>query len=184
MATITGGNTLIDPQIIIKKANLRASMRVADLGCGSSGHFVFAIAPFVGKEGVIYGVDILKSSLAHIRHRAQHENLRQVKTVWSNIEIFKATDIETASLDVALLINVLYQSSKRVDMIREAIRLTKVGGKIVIIDWNNIATPFGPSIQERVNKENLLKVADRLRLNLVEEFKAGQYHFGIIFQKL
>jgi len=183
MPNITGGNTLIDPQIIIAKAGVAERMHVADLGCGGTGHFVFPVAKAIGKHGIIYAVDILKNNLTNIERRANQENLVQIRTVWSNLEIFKATKIETASLDVTLLINVLYQSDKRAEIIREAVRLTKKSGKLMIVDWNAMATPFGPSVEERLNKENLKKVSERLGLELIEEFSAGEYHFGMLFLK-
>ncbi len=184
MSKITGGNNLIDPKIIIEKAGISERMRVADLGCGSTGHFVFSIAETIGSDGVMYAVDILKRNLDNIEHRAKQDNLKQIKTVWSNLEIFQATKIEASSLDAGLLINVLYQSDKRVEMMREAIRLVKKGGSLVIVDWNQSAGQFGPSLEERVNPDNLRTAGERLGLKLIGEFNAGQYHFGMAFQKL
>lgn len=183
MNRITGGNALIDPQLIITKAGIGDAMHVADLGCGATGHFVFPVAKAVGKNGLSYAVDILKNNLRNIERRAKQENLEQVRTVWSNLEIFKATKIESGSLDVAMLINVLYQSDKRPEMIREAIRMVKTAGTLLIVDWNATATPFGPSLGERVNKEAIKKAAPRLNIELKEEFNAGDYHFGMTFVK-
>jgi len=183
MNRATGGNVLIDPQTIIEKGEIGDRVRVADLGCGGSGHFIFPIANVIGENGIIYGVDILKNNLENIEHRAKQENLKQVKTIWSNLEIFKATKIDSASLDVGLLINVLYQSNKRTEIIRETIRMVKKNGKLIIIDWKKIRSPFGPSITERVNKENLIAVCQRLGMEFLEEFNAGEYHFGLTFLK-
>lgn len=183
MNKITGGNALIDPQLIIEKAGIGDAMHVADLGCGATGHFIFPVAKAVGKKGLIYAVDILKNNLHNIERRAKQENLEQVRTVWSNLEIFKATRIEASSLDVAMLINVLYQSDQRPEMIREAVRMVKPGGILLIVDWNATAAPFGPSLGERVSKDNLKAAAPRLNLELKEEFNAGEYHFGITFIK-
>ena len=44
MSLRSGGNTLLDVDLILSKARLRDQMRVADFGCGSGGHFVFPIA--------------------------------------------------------------------------------------------------------------------------------------------
>jgi len=183
MNKITGGNALIDPKIIIEKAGIIERMQVADLGCGSTGHFIFPIANAIGERGIIYAVDILKNNLTNIERRVRQDNLKQVKTVWSNLEIFKATKIETDSLDVGLLINVLYQSNKRSEMIRESFRMVKRGGKLVIVDWKKVSTPFGPSVEERVNRENLMAVCQRMGMELLEEFNAGEYHFGLVFLK-
>jgi ubiquinone/menaquinone biosynthesis C-methylase UbiE len=183
MSKVTGGNTLIDPQIVVEKTQVSERMAVGDLGCGRTGHFVFPIAFAVGEYGMVYAVDILKDVLSGIERRAKQENIKQIKTVWSNLEIFGATKIESSSLDIALLINILFQSNKRSEIIREATRLLKRGGKLLIIDWKKIATPLGPSITERLNKENLAAVSKRLGLELVEEFSAGAYHFGMVFLK-
>jgi len=183
MSKITGGNALIDPQVIVDKLKVEERMKIADLGCGSSGHFVFPLARTVGKYGTVYAVDILKHNLVNVDKIAKQDGLQWIKTVWSNLEIFGATKIETSSLDNALLINILYQSDKRVEIVREAIRLLKKGGKLLITDWNKTATPFGPSPAERVSKTNLISVCQRLNMELVEEFDAGMYHFGTIFLK-
>ena len=184
MAGSTGGNTLINVDLLFSKAQVDEKMKVADLGCGSSGHFVFPGAKRVGKKGVMYAVDILRTALETISKRARAENLANIKTVWSNLEIFGATKIAAGSLDVGLLINTLYQSHKRAEILRESIRLLKKNGKLVIVEWKNIASPFGPPIEERVKKELVDNAAKKLGLRPDEEFEAGPYHYGLIYIKL
>ena len=116
---------MIDANLILTKARVEEKTKVADLGCGSSGHFVFPSAKLVGKKGIVYAVDILRTTLETVNKRARIENLANIKTVWSNLEIFGATKIEAGSLDVGLLINTLYQSHKRAEILRESIRLLK-----------------------------------------------------------
>jgi len=180
----TGGNNLIDVNFIIDKAGIGDKMSIADLGCGSMGRYVFEASRLVGKNGVAYAVNILKPILEVVARRAKQENVTNIKTVWSDLEVFNATKIEAGSLDVTLMINTLYQSSKRVEILREAIRLTKKSGKILIVEWKNIALPFVPPIEVRVKKEMLIEAGRRLGLQLEEDFLAGQYHYGLIFTKL
>ena len=175
---------MLDANLILEKAQVGDKMRVADLGCGASGHFVFAAARRVGKKGKVYAVDILKTVLATIDKRAKLENLENLETVWTNLEIFGATKIESGSLDVGLLINTLYQSHKRAEILRESMRMVKAGGKIEVVEWENVATPFGPPAEEKVKKDLLIQAAKKLGLSLEEEFEAGQYHYGLVFVKL
>lgn len=180
---ITGGNILLDVNLILNKAGVSEEMRVADLGCGALGHFVFPTASLVGKKGIVYAVDILKNVLETIDRRIKQENINNIKTIWSNLEVFNATGIESNSLDVVLLIDTLYQSRKRGEILQEANRTLKKKGKLVVIEWKSVALPLGPPLEERV-KIDLLKIAaQKLGLKLEEEFLAGQYHFGIIFVK-
>jgi ubiquinone/menaquinone biosynthesis C-methylase UbiE len=179
-----GGNTLVDANLILTKAQIVEKSKVADLGCGSSGHFVFPAAKIVGKKGLVYAVDILRTALETVSKRARAENYVNVKTVWSNLEIFGATKIEAGSLDVGLLINTLYQSHKRAEILRESVRLLKKNGRLMIVEWKNIAVPFGPPAEERVKKELMDLEAKKLGLKPEEEFEAGQYHYGLIYVKL
>lgn len=183
MTNIAGGNILLDADIILSKARIGENMKVADLGCGSTGHFVFPAAKILGKNGRVYAVDIMKTALDTIARKAGQENLKNVKTVWSNIEIFGATKIETEHLDVALLINTLHQSRKRVEILRETIRMMKRGGKLVIVEWKNTAIPFGPPSEERVNMDALISGGQKLGLRFEEEFLVGRYHYGLLFTK-
>ena len=179
-----GGNHLLDANFILAKAQVEEKTKLVDLGCGSSGHFVFPAAALVGKKGVVYAVDILRTALEMIDKRARAENLTNIKTIWSNLEIFGATKIESGSLDVALLINTLYQSHKRVEILRESTRLLKKASRLMVVEWKNTAAPFGPPAEERVKKELLDNGAKKLGLQLEEEFIAGQYHYGLIYVKL
>jgi len=177
-------SALFDINNILSKIGIDERQQVAELGCGNFGFFVFPLARLVGRQGRVYAVDILKSTLEEIRKETKKNNLPQVITVWSNLEIFKAAKIETSSLDRALLVNVLHQSEKKIEILREAIRLLKRGGKLMIIEWKNIDTPFGPPPDKRVKLDSLKSAIPKIGLNLTEEFEAGPFHYGLILTKL
>lgn len=174
---------LFDINFILNKIAIGEGQKVAELGCGNFGYFVFPVAKMVGPRGHLFAVDILKNTLEDIKKRALQENLQQIETVWSNLEVFKGAKIESAVLDQALLINILHQSEKRVEILREAIRMLKTGGKLLVVEWKNIASPLGPKTEQRVNKETLKEAAPKLGLSLSAEFEAGPYHYGLIFHK-
>jgi len=176
--------TLFDIDAILRKMGVEENQRVAELGCGNFGFFVWPLAKNVGRHGLVYAVDILKTTLDEIRRRAVADNLPQVKTIWSNLEIFKATAIETSSLDNALLVNVMHQSEKKIDLLREAIRLLKRGGKLLIVEWKNTDSPLGPKPDKRVKLESLKAAAPKVGLGITEEFEAGPFHYGLVLTKL
>jgi ubiquinone/menaquinone biosynthesis C-methylase UbiE len=181
---ISGGNTLLDPYFIFEQIELGAGAKVADLGCGAAGHFVIPAAKIVGKQGVVYAVDLLKSVLEAVKSRAKLEGVSgNIKTVWSNLEIYGATDIEAGSLDLALLANTLFQIPKKEEVFREAVRLTKKGGKIAVVEWGLGASPIGPPPGRRLSKDVVRELARTNGLSEIKEFKAGPYHYGLIFSK-
>ena len=175
---------LFDITAILSKMGIEERQATAELGCGNFGFFVFPLARLVGRQGKVYAVDILQSTLQEIKRTAAKENLPQIITVWSNLEIFKATKIETSSLDSALLVNVIHQSEKKIEIMREAIRLLKRGGKLLIVEWKNIDLPLGPDPTQRVKAEAIKSAAPKIGLALKEEFEAGPYHYGLILIKL
>lgn len=184
MIKTTGGSAILDSGEILKKIGLKEKMKVADFGCGSYGHFVFPAAKIVGPKGVVYAVDILRPAIESVAKRAKQENLPQIITIWSDIEMFKATKIETESLDVGMIINNLFISKKYPEILRECLRMIKSGGKLLVIEWEKTSSPFGPPPEARVKPELLEKIGENLNLKLIEKFSAGQFHYGLVFEKL
>ncbi|MFA5029877.1 MAG: methyltransferase domain-containing protein [Patescibacteria group bacterium] len=179
---VKGGNELININVY-EKIGLMLGMNVGDLGCGNLGYFSLPAAKIVGKSGTVYAVDILKSALQAVENRAKQEGIDNLKTVWSNLEVVGATKIPEASLDIAFIHNVLFQSDKDDLVIKEAYRLVKLGGKLMVIDWLKVKAPFGPLLGDRIDKEEVKKMAQATGFNFLEEFMAGPYHYGLIFVK-
>ena len=183
MVYISGGNDLLDPAAILGRLGIKTGAKVADLGCGGAGHFIVPVARLVGSHTHVYAVDILKSALRSVASKARLEGINNIRNVWSDLEIPGATKIRRQSLDFALLINILFQSKQHENIIKEAIRLVKEDGKILVIDWNQALASFGPPPLNRVKSEEIIKIAKKLNLKLIDEFDAGTYHFGLIFTK-
>lgn len=184
MLNLSGGNILLDVNYILEKAQIGPHKVVADLGCGTNGHFVFPLSRLVGKHGKVYAVDIQKIVLESIIRRIKMEKTLNIETIWSNLEVFNATKIESSSLDAAFLINTLFLSHKRIEIIRESVRMLKQNRILTIVDWQSIDIPFGPPPEERVKKEQIISNSSRMGLKFEEEFLAGQYHYGLIFTKI
>jgi len=182
MANLQNGNELIKVDVF-KKIGLEENMHVGDLGCGNLAFYALSSAKLVGKNGQVYAVDILKSALSAVDARIKQEGLKNIKTVWSNLELVGATNIPAGSLDVVFIHNVLFQAGKHDNFLKETARLLKQGGKLMIIDWKKIASPFGPPIKDRPEPELIKGMAAKAGLKLLEEFEAGPYHFGLIFAR-
>lgn len=173
----------MDAKFVLEKIGIKPGWQVADFGCGNLGYFTFPAARIVGKSGIVYAVDILESVLSAIRSRQKMEMVDNVKPVWSDLEVPGATKIPEQSLDCALLINILFQARKHQEIFKEALRLLKTGGRIAVIDWEERDTPLGPTAAERVNKNAVRDLAKQFGLQEIEEFTAGPYHYGLIFQR-
>ena len=168
---------------IFENFDVAENMRVADLGCGSASLFLAPFSRIVGKTGRVYAVDVVKSVLERIHSHAELEGMENIVTVWSDIETVGATKIQEKTLDRAVIINVLFQVEEVATIFREAARLLRKGGKLLVVDWQDKDSPIGPSRVERLEKRELVSAARQVGLIFERDFEAGPYHFGLIFIK-
>lgn len=181
---IPGGNELLDALNILRKAGLEEGMKVGDFGSGRQGYFTLQAAKLVGRNGIVYAVDILKEALANIESLAKDDGIYNIKTVCSNIEKLGATPINNEALDFGFIINVLFQVENRPALIKEAGRTLKSGARMLVIDWYKTKAPFGPTLEMRVSTDEIVSAAREAGLKLIKDFDAGKYHFGLIFKKI
>lgn len=185
MALVATGKQLLNPEeILANQVGISVGQKVADFGCGH-GFFALTAAKIVGGKGQVYAVDILKSALEMVEAEARRQQILNITTVWSNIEMYGATKITENSLDVALIIHTVYQLDSLDNFFQEVVRLVKPGGKIVIIDWEKKKTPIGPTLEHRISEEEVRhQLANSSSLKEVEYFRPGQYHYGLIYKKV
>lgn len=181
--TTRSGTELINPFKLLERVGISAGMHVADLGCGALGHFVFSAAQLVGAKGVVYAVDIQRAVLEQVEKTGKESQVFNVKCVWSDIDVYGATRIDNASLDMTLLINNLYLSQNRPQLVREMARLTRPGGRLVVVEWKTIATPIGPPTAQRIGQEDAKTALTSPYFTLQSEFEAGQYHYGLVYTR-
>lgn len=175
------GGFLRPEEMLRSNLVIRQGWTIADIGCGS-GYFTIPLARAVGNQGKIYAIDVLPSALESVRSRAKLEGLFNIETVRANGEIFGGTMLEDETVDMAVLSNVLFQSDKKSDIVKEALRIIKRGGNLVLVEWNQNGL-FGPPIGQRVKEGYLKKLASDLGLEFIKEFDAGKYHYGLVYGK-
>ncbi|OGZ59591.1 MAG: hypothetical protein A3B96_02070 [Candidatus Spechtbacteria bacterium RIFCSPHIGHO2_02_FULL_43_15b] len=173
----TGG--FLRPAEIMDKLEISNGMKVADLGCGS-GYFTIPVARKVGKDGLVYAVDVLDSALDSVRSNSKLYSLLNIETRKGNLEKENGSGIEDKCVDLVILANILYQVKDKAGLIKEAKRVVKDGGKIVVIEWAENSA-FGPSLSIKVPKKYMKDLAKSSSLVLEKEFDAGGSHYGLVF---
>lgn len=184
MEQTAGGTSLLNPsELLVKELEVAPGSVVGDLGCGGAGYFALTAARLVGQNGKVYAVDVQKSVLANLESLAKMEKLENVGTVWSNLEVFGGTKINNETLDYALLVSVLFQNENRLAILKESARLLKKEGKLLVVEWNEGRFAMGPQTKDKVSKEEISQLARQAGLTEVKSFKAGKWHYGLIFTK-
>ena len=180
---IPTGKELIDPFKVLEEAGIRTDMKVADFGCGTLGHYVFAASSMVGPGGKVYAVDILKSVLDGVESMIKIERVTNVETIWGDLERVGGVKLADGALDIGMLINNLYLSKQQNEMVKECVRMVKSGGTFVLVDWKPTGAQFGPDPKTRVSAEDAMKLGTNAGLQLLKEIVPGPYHYGFIFKK-
>jgi ubiquinone/menaquinone biosynthesis C-methylase UbiE len=185
MLKAPSGTELLNPATLLEKLDLSSGMRVADLGSGGAGYFTIQAAKMVTDEGLVYAVDIYKPALSALYSKATTLGVNQIiHCVWSNLEVIGgAQKISNGSLDAAMLVNTLHQTKMYLEVLMEASRMLKVGGRLLIVDWKSGGHAFGPKSEDTISRETLIKLAAQADLAEFQSFNAGPYHWGMIVVK-
>ena len=176
----TGG--FLNPDMVINEFGLRQGMSVADFGSGA-GYFTIIMAARVGREGRVYALDIMESALDSVREKARAVGLENVEAIRTDLEVVGSSGLSDQSQDMVLLANILFQSDKKAEIVREARRTLKDGGSLIIVDWKKGAGGFGPPDNLRTDEMAMHSLAVGEGLVFERAFDAGQFPFGIVFRK-
>lgn len=171
----------LSPQRIIEQAGIRIGSTVADFGCGQ-GDFVLAVAHVVGPDGKVCAIDIQDSALSSTRSKIRMEGMLHVDLVKANVEVYGSTKLPDASQDAVLLTNLLFQTKKKEDVLKETARVMKQRGVVVFTDWKK-GVPMGPSHPLRIEREEVQKLMEKSGFAFEKDIDAGMFHFGMVFIK-
>ena len=109
------------PEAILEKLNIRDNAQAADFGCGN-GYFSIPLAKIVN-QGKVYAIDVIKETLEAVKSKAELEGISNIETIHCNLEVLNGLKLEDNSVDFVLMRNILFQSQKKAEVIREAKRI-------------------------------------------------------------
>jgi ubiquinone/menaquinone biosynthesis C-methylase UbiE len=139
---------LLQPEQTLREFGLIEGMSVLDVGAGT-GFFARAAANVVGKKGTVYACDISSEMLTSFRRFGVPDNVRLIES--TELEI----PLPAGIVDFVLFAFVLHESSNIPGFLAEAIRMTRPGGRIAVIEWKKQAEENGPPEQERLSSDEL-----------------------------
>ena len=175
-------------ELIMDALRISDGATVAELGAGG-GWFIVQLARRVNQNGVVYAEDIQPEVIKLIRRRAQRENLSNVKTVLGT-----ANDpMLPSGIDAVLIVDVYHEMAcavgsscqDPVPLLRSVGRSLKPQGLLGIIDYNRGAGGPGPTPDERVDPEAIIRAAAAagLRLEQRENLPPFQFQYLLVFGK-
>jgi len=174
----TGGFS--QPETILEQLTLRDNMTVADFGCGH-GYFSLPLAGLVN-QGKVYSLDVMEEALQAVNSQAQLEGAANIETIHCNLEISAGSKLTEDSIDLVLLANILFQSQKKSAILKEAKRVLKKDGQLVLIEWI-VGSSLAPKQGWFISKEEARKLVETEGLTLDKELTMDNQHYGMVFKK-
>jgi ubiquinone/menaquinone biosynthesis C-methylase UbiE len=152
---------------------------VADIGAGS-GWFTIRLARRVGPQGMVYAEDVQPEMISAISRRVQREGFSNVRPV---LGLGSDPKLPARTLDAVLMVDAYHEVEDRVTMLRNLAKALKPQGRLGIVDFRLDGTGPGPSIEERVSPDVVVKDAAQAGLKLIRQEPFLQYQYFLIFGK-
>lgn len=167
------------PDQIMDALGIADGSVVADIGAGS-GWFTIRLARRVGPQGLVYAEDVQKEMINAITRRVSREGLANVRPV---LGLKNDPNLAPKSLDAVLVVDAYHEIENRVAMLASLARALKPQGRIGVVDFKLDGTGPGPSPEERVSPDVVVKDAAQAGLRLIRQEPFLPYQYFLIFGK-
>lgn len=174
--------SFLNPKSVLDQTDISAGYRVADFGAGS-GHFTLEASRRVGDTGVVYAIDVLASALETIQGGAKVEGLGNISCIRANLENEQGSKLEENSLDMVMTKDILFQNDDKKSIIREASRVLKSGGILLVVEWSDHHRTIGPDVSARIGEKELEILIEEGGFTIEKTIPAGDYHYAFTARK-
>lgn len=174
----------LNPATILEGVPIKKGERVADFGSGS-GFYSAEVAKKVGDEGKVMAFDVVPEALEATRSKAREHGVSGiVETSRTNLEKPGSTGLADASVDGVIVANILFQSKTKVNILREAGRIIKRGGWLLVVELDT-SSPLAPDRAKLVSQQEVKTLLiDQMKFNLNQTAKPDAHHWSMLFTKV
>ncbi|HOW60579.1 MAG TPA: class I SAM-dependent methyltransferase [Candidatus Moranbacteria bacterium] len=169
----------LDPGAIVKQLEIKRGSIVADFGCGP-GYFSIPFAKIIGEDGKVYALDVLPQALEAVAAKAKNYGINNIITSRVNLEKENGSKMEANSLDWVILKDMLFQNQKKDIIIKEAYRVLKNNGQIMVVEWNQNDSTVGPESELRIAENDLKKMFSDHGFLIGKNINAGDFHYAFV----
>jgi len=143
--------TLI-PELMWKALGNPTPRDIVDIGAGT-GLFSVRFAE-MAPNAHVYAVDTEAIMLEYIAENTPSSLKSRITPVQS---AEAAIPLETATVDIAVMINLHHELSDPLSTYAEVLRIVRPGGKLLVVDWARNDYPGGPPQDIRATPESIIE---------------------------
>lgn len=164
---------------VLAEVNAQLGETIADVGAGL-GWLTFPLAVAVGESGHVLAIDPSHDGISVIKARAEAERLPQIETWERSAE---DTGLPASSVDGVLWHTMYHDVADRPQAVKEMFRITRSGGRWVIVDWEKQAMEAGPPLSVRMSPEEVQSEVEEAGFRVKRQWKAGPVTWGMTVEK-
>ncbi len=165
------------PHEVLAALNLKPGEVIADIGPGS-GYFTFRLAHHLGAKGKVYAVDVSPDMIRHINRRIRDLKANNIVSVLADPDDPLLPD---QSVNRFFVCDVWHHVENQTKYLALMKKMLKPGGEIVMIDFHKKELPFGPPLQMKIAREDLIKQMESNGFRLSKEHTFLPYQYFLIF---
>ncbi|TNG00904.1 MAG: methyltransferase domain-containing protein [Gammaproteobacteria bacterium] len=154
--------------------------RIAEFGCGY-GTFTLPVAKLT--TGDVYTFDIEPDMIRYVENKAAESRLANIHAEQRDF-LEDGSGLADVSIDHVMIYNLLH-IEESLDLLREAHRILKPGGRLSVIHWNfDPDTPRGPPMDMRPTPEGCIELAQQAGFQVIDQpdiSNCAAHHYGILF---
>ncbi len=165
------------PEEVLDALRIQPGETIADIGAGS-GYFALRLAHRVGPTGAVYAVDISPDMIRHLNRRIRDAGVTNLISVLADPD---DPLLLPDSIDRFFICDTWHHINNRADYLAKLRRMLKTGGQVVMIDFQKRELPFGPPLEMKISREDLIDEMESNGFRLSREFEFLRYQYFLIF---
>ncbi|OPY30020.1 MAG: hypothetical protein A4E28_00518 [Methanocella sp. PtaU1.Bin125] len=165
-----------EPEPILRAIGLAEGMVFADIGCGD-GYFAIPAARMTGRDGRVYALDADAGSIKRLAEKAENAGLFNVSLVAAEAETVVPCE---SCADIVFFGICLHDFKDPEQVLVNARRMVKEGGKLADLDWKKKPTARGPPPDIRFDEARASALITSAGFTVESVSDAGPDHYLII----
>ena len=165
------------PHEVLSALNIKPGEAIADIGAGT-GYFSFRLAHFVGAKGKVYAVDVSPDMVRHINRRIRETNAANVVSILAEPDDPLLPDRSVNRIFICDVWHHIENQTKYLSLMK---KMLKPGGEVVMIDFHKKELPFGPPLQMKIAREDLIKQMEVNGFRLAKEHTFLPHQYFLVF---
>ena len=168
------------PHEVLMALDLKPGETIADIGSGS-GYFTLRFAAHLGAEGRVFAVDIDPEMVRHLNRRLRDAGVRNVQTILAEPNDPLLPDV---SVDRFVVVDTWHHIEDQLGYLALMKKMLKPGGQVVMIDFQKKELPFGPPLEMKIAREDLVRQMAGSGFHLMKEHTFLPYQYFLVFEVL